>query len=55
MAVLFPLVSSASNISILIVSELMIITKKNPTITNSDGVKEKLPPDKNPEVIANEC
>lgn len=33
------------------VSEVILLTKQNLTITNSDGVKEKL----HPEVIANAC
>lgn len=39
---LFPLVSSTSNVSMLTVSEVMLLTKPNPTATNSDGVKEQL-------------
>lgn len=33
------------------VSEIILLTKQNSTLTNSDGVKEKL----HPEVIANAC
>lgn len=47
---LFPLVSSASNVSMLIVSEVMLLTKPNPTATNSDGVKEQLHPNRSPEI-----
>lgn len=36
---------------VVIVSEVILLTKQNSTITNSDGVKEKL----HPEVIANAC
>lgn len=44
--------SSASTISKLIISEVIPLTKQNLTVTNSGGVKEKLPPDRSPEALA---